>query len=107
LDPRWNLAHGIRSRGSGIHKGGRSTLVGHENSKNGKRYAIITGNTDLTTESSKIQILKKIKDIKNIDGSLISVLLVTQTVSEGVDLKNIREVHILDPWWNMGGQIKS
>jgi Rad3-related DNA helicase len=60
----------------------------------------------LTTESSKIQILKKIKDIKNIDGSLISVLLVTQTVSEGVDLKNIREVHILDPWWNMGGQIK-
>jgi hypothetical protein len=65
------------------------------------------GSTDLTTESSKIQILKKIKDIKNIDGSLISVLLVTQTVSEGVDLKNIREVHILDPWWNMGGQIKS
>jgi hypothetical protein len=107
LDPRWNLAHGIRSRGSGIHKGGRSTLVDTKTPKNGKRYAIITGNTDLTTESSKIQILKKIKDIKNIDGSLISVLLVTQTVSEGVDLKNIREVHILDPWWNMGGQIKS
>jgi superfamily II DNA or RNA helicase len=77
-------------------------LLDTKTPKNGKRYAIITGNTDLTTESSKIQILKKIKDIKNIDGSLISVLLVTQTVSEGVDLKNIREVHILDPWWNMG-----
>jgi hypothetical protein len=34
-------SYGIRSRGSGIHKGGRSTLVGHEKLKNGKRYAII------------------------------------------------------------------
>ena len=24
----------------------------------------------------------------------------TQTVMEGVDFKNVRQVHILDPWWN-------
>jgi hypothetical protein len=42
---------------SEIH--GRKVPCWTRNSKNGKRYAIITGNTDLTTESSKIQILKK------------------------------------------------
>lgn len=77
-------------------------LLNTSTPKNGKKYAIITGKPELTPDASKIQILNKMKDIKNADGSLISVVLVTQTVSEGVDLKNIREVHILDPWWNMG-----
>ena len=27
-------------------------------------------------------------------------MLGTQTVMEGVDFKNVRQVHILDPWWN-------
>jgi hypothetical protein len=56
LDPRWNLAHGILSLEDTRAEG---PLLDTKNSKNGKRYAIITGNTDLTTESSKIQILKK------------------------------------------------
>jgi hypothetical protein len=70
--------------------------------KNGKTYAIVTANGDLSPEGSRARILAKLKDPRNADGSLIAVVLVTQTVSEGVDLKNIREVHILEPWWNMG-----
>ncbi len=37
---------------------------------------------------------------ENKDGSLLKIMFGTQTVMEGVDFKNVRQVHILDPWWN-------
>jgi hypothetical protein len=37
---------------------------------------------------------------ENKDGSLLKVMFGTQTVMEGVDFKNVRQVHIIDPWWN-------
>jgi superfamily II DNA or RNA helicase len=37
---------------------------------------------------------------QNIDGSLLKVIFGTQTVMEGVDFKNVNQVHVLDPWWN-------
>jgi superfamily II DNA or RNA helicase len=37
---------------------------------------------------------------ENINGKLLRVMFGTQTVMEGVDFKNVRQVHILDPWWN-------
>ena len=37
---------------------------------------------------------------ENKDGKLLKIMFGTQTVMEGVDFKNVRQVHILDPWWN-------
>ena len=37
---------------------------------------------------------------ENINGKLLRIMFGTQTVMEGVDFKNVRQVHILDPWWN-------
>ena len=37
---------------------------------------------------------------ENKDGSILKIILGTQTVMEGVDFKNVRQVHVLDPWWN-------
>ena len=37
---------------------------------------------------------------ENKDGSLLKIMFGTQTVMEGVDFKNVRQIHILDPWWN-------
>ena len=39
-------------------------------------------------------------DPANIDGKLLKVMFGTQTVMEGVDFKNVNQIHILDPWWN-------
>jgi superfamily II DNA or RNA helicase len=36
----------------------------------------------------------------NRNGELLKIMFGTQTVMEGVDFKNVRQVHILDPWWN-------
>jgi hypothetical protein len=37
---------------------------------------------------------------QNIDGSQLKVIFGTQTVMEGVDFKNVNQIHVLDPWWN-------
>ena len=37
---------------------------------------------------------------KNNDGSLLKIILGTPSIMEGVDFKNVRQIHILDPWWN-------
>jgi hypothetical protein len=46
------------------------------------------------------QAKKAFNDPRNKDGSLLKIMFGTQTVMEGVDFKNVRQVHILDPWWN-------
>jgi len=43
---------------------------------------------------------KAFNDPRNVNGSLLKVMFGTQTVMEGVDFKNVNQVHILDPWWN-------
>jgi hypothetical protein len=30
----------------------------------------------------------------------LRIILGTQSTMEGVDFKRVRQVHILDPWWN-------
>jgi len=38
--------------------------------------------------------------LKNKDGSVLKIMFGTQSVMEGVDFKRIRQIHVLDPWWN-------
>lgn len=37
----------------------------------------------------------------NKEGQLIKVLIGTKKAKEGLDLRHVRQVYILDPWWNM------
>jgi hypothetical protein len=43
---------------------------------------------------------KAFNSLKNIDGSVLKIMFGTQSVMEGVDFKRVRQVHVLDPWWN-------
>jgi len=36
----------------------------------------------------------------NLHGEILKVLLTTRTGAEGIDLKNVRQVHIIEPYWN-------
>ena len=55
------------------------------------------------TGEMKVETKDKIQKVfnkpENEDGSLIHVLL--GTVKEGLSLKNVEQVHLIDPWWNM------
>jgi hypothetical protein len=58
----------------------------------------------LTSDSSEAEISKLLaaaKNSRNRDGSQVRVVVAGPIVSEGVDFRYMRQIHILDPWWNM------
>ena len=58
----------------------------------------------LTSDASDAEIsrmLSMVKSPKNRTGSQVRVIVSSQIVSEGVDFRNVRQIHVLDPWWNM------
>ena len=63
------------------------------------RYAMITGETRLSPNNDYE--VKGLTDDANKDGHKVKVVLISKAGSEGIDLKFIRQVHILEPWYNM------
>lgn len=60
--------------------------------------AIIDGET---TSKQRNTIISIFNSELNKNGKIIKVLLGTPAISEGITLKNIRQIHILEPAWNM------
>jgi hypothetical protein len=67
----------------------------------GKRpnYVILSRDSDLSPNNTKEIATLRSRD--NMHGGLIKVVIVSKIGTEGLDLKNIREMHLLDPWYNM------
>ena len=63
------------------------------------RYAMITGDKGFSPNNDEE--LKLITDVKNKHGDQVKVVLISQAGSEGIDFKFIRQVHIMEPWFNM------
>jgi hypothetical protein len=61
------------------------------------RYAIWSGTE---TEEERKTILREYKSDKNKFGQIINILLTTASGSEGINLKYVRQVHIMEPYWN-------
>lgn len=62
-----------------------------------RKYAILSGDID---SEERANIIKLFNQPENADGSIISLLLLSGAVAEGIDLKRIRHVHIMEPYWN-------
>ena len=63
------------------------------------RYTMITGDKGLSPNNDFE--VKGVTNDNNKDGHRIKVILISRAGAEGIDLKFIRQVHILDPWYNM------
>ena len=63
------------------------------------RYAMITGDPRLSPNNDFE--VKGLTGEDNKDGNKVKVVLISKAGSEGIDLKFIRQVHILEPWYNM------
>jgi hypothetical protein len=61
------------------------------------KYALLSE----TSESEFNRLMDQIKSSKNRDGSQIKVVVASVIASEGVDFRYVRQIHVLDPWWNM------
>ena len=70
-----------------------------EDEFNQAKYVMITG--DKTFSPNNDEDIKYINNIENRDGKKVKVVLISKAAGEGVDLKCIRQVHILEPWYNM------
>jgi hypothetical protein len=62
------------------------------------RYVLFTSDT---SETDIRKSLDRLKNKSNIDGSDIRVVIASPKVSEGVDFRYVRQIHVLDPWYNM------
>jgi len=62
------------------------------------KYVLFTSDI---SESDIRKSLVRIRMADNIDGSDIKVVIASPKVSEGVDFRYIRQIHVLDPWYNM------
>ena len=63
------------------------------------KYAMITGDKLLSPKNNDEVIALTNSD--NINGEKIKVVLISSAGSEGLDFSNIRQVHVLEPWYNM------
>ncbi|MDC1321297.1 DEAD/DEAH box helicase family protein [Flavobacteriaceae bacterium] len=62
-------------------------------------YTMITGEKALSPDT--INDLKNLTDEDNKHGEKIKIVLISMTGTEGIDFKNLRQVHILEPWYNL------
>jgi|TARA_B110000093_G_scaffold62731_1_gene67909 hypothetical protein len=63
------------------------------------KYIMITGDPRLSPDNDYE--VKAVTDDNNKNGDKIKVILISRAGSEGIDFKFIRQIHILDPWYNM------
>jgi hypothetical protein len=62
------------------------------------RYALFTSDTS-DTDIKKA--LARLRRRENANGDEIRIIVASPKVSEGVDFRYVRQIHVLDPWFNM------
>jgi len=70
-----------------------------EDTFNQASYVMLTGDERFSPNNEKD--LAELNNIKNNEGHKIKVVLISRAAGEGVDFKNIRQVHIMEPWYNL------
>lgn len=62
------------------------------------KYAMFTGDKQLSPDNrAELEALTT----ENEHGQRIKVVIISKAGSEGIDFKNVRQVHIMEPWYNM------
>lgn len=73
---------------------------GNKTKFNPAKYVLLTG--DKNIQKIDINTVRRIvNDPDNKYGKNIKVILGTRVTSEGVDFKFIRQIHVLEPWYNL------
>ena len=62
------------------------------------KYIMLSSNA---SDAEISTMLSAVKNRANVTGKNIKVVVTSPLAAEGIDFRFIRQVHILDPWWNM------
>jgi len=93
------FAMALEEHGYKPAKGGDFLLAGErpKGPSNGS-YMILSSEVSAADTSA---LLTFVRSPDNANGERVRVIITTPRVSEGVNFKYVRQIHILDPWWNM------
>lgn len=68
----------------------------------GPRFAVITNDPETTNDIKAIRsVLAEFNRPENVQGTHLRVIIGSRTIAEGVTLKNVTRVHIVQPHWNL------
>lgn len=62
------------------------------------KYIMITGNSSIS--KSNTEDIQVATNLDNKYGEQVKVIIISNAGAEGIDFKFIRQIHILDPWYN-------
>lgn len=65
------------------------------------KYILCIGENSDISKITKDEALRKFNNEKNKYGEEIKIIIGTKVISEGLDFKRIRQIHILEPWYNL------
>ena len=60
---------------------------------------MITGDKDLSPKT-EVELSAATSSLNTL-GEKVKVVIISRAGSEGLDFKNIRQIHILEPWYNL------
>jgi hypothetical protein len=63
--------------------------------------------TEGLNNQERVKIQEIINSKENLNGDKIKVIIGSPLISEGVSFKNVKYVHILEPYWNLGRNIQA
>ena len=69
--------------------------------RRGSAYAILSSDARLMGDTHIRDLVSEINRNENRAGSRIKVVLITPVAGEGISFRNVREVHIMDPWYHL------
>lgn len=67
---------------------------------NGFRYTTITSDIDNEVRNKRMM---RFNSPDNINGEIIPIIIGSRVLAEGLTLKEVRQVHIYEPFWNLSG----
>jgi len=93
---------GIALEHIGFKKYGNNNLLNYDDKGKEKKegnYIILSGDGKISSNNDEE--IRVLTSDDNKDGELIKVVIGSSITGEGMDFKNIRQIHILDPWWHL------
>jgi superfamily II DNA or RNA helicase len=51
-------------------------------------------------KSVRKEVLNDFNNIKNVDGKLCKIIMISPAGAEGLSLRNVRQVHLIEPYWH-------
>ena len=91
----------------GLNRAGGNNILGKNDkikfdlgNASRSKYCILSSDTEIMGSSSIDSIVKLVNSPTNINGSEIKVILMTPVASEGLSFYNVREMHLMEPWFH-------